>query len=63
MEDPVYVILYPQSNTNPSDRYRVADSGKWMDFVNGSKNSYPTAGEYKTYEEAFAIREALNGSA
>lgn len=55
-----YVILQPHSNTNPSAQYRVVDSDKWVEHVNGKRQSYPVAKSCKDYQEAKEARDELN---
>ncbi len=45
------VIQQPNSQTNNSDKYRVADYEGWLAYVNGATTVYAFA-EYETYEAA-----------
>lgn len=51
MADKSLVILQPNSKSNPSDKFRLADFDEWLDYHNGDSNEYNYV-EYDTYEEA-----------
>jgi len=55
----VHVILYPHSNTNPSDAYRVAPHDAWMTYFNGLGKTYPHE-DFKSYHEARICRDQHN---
>jgi hypothetical protein len=59
----MFVTLQPQSNTNPSDKYRVVDSSDWARYVNGATNTVAFAGQFDTLDEAIALRDKLNSVA
>lgn len=55
-----YVILQPNSLTNPSGKYRVAESGEWTEHSEGRRSTYRVHGEADTYPGALEIRDRLN---
>jgi len=57
----IYVVLFPRSNTNPSPKYRVADSVMVRKVWDGDAISYGFE-EYETYQEADIARSELNNS-
>lgn len=57
----MFVIIHPHSNTNPTDKYRVLDSGDWAKFINGATTSYGYT-TWDTYPEALAARDKANQS-
>ena len=56
----MFVILRPHSNINPSDNYRVVDSGDWARYVNGSSNSIAFAGKFDNYDDALTLCDEMN---
>ncbi|TDD97165.1 hypothetical protein [Actinomadura rubrisoli] len=55
-----FVILQPNSSTNPSDKYRVVDNADWMAFINGGTKRVAYT-SHDTYEEAEKARDRANG--
>lgn len=55
-----YVILQPNSNTNPTSQFRVVWDEDWAKYVNGAVPMLALAGSYATYEEAEEQRDKLN---
>lgn len=55
-----YMVLQPNSNTNPTDKYRVVDYDKWIDFRQGTRTRLDDVGEYRTYAEADRQRNTMN---
>lgn len=58
----MFVVLQPQSNTNPSDRFRVCHTNDWQAFVNGAKSAYAFV-EFDDIESALRARDRMNISA
>lgn len=54
-----YVMLYPNSNANPSDKYRVCLYGAWCDYVNGKVLDYP-AEDFDNIQDALGYRARMN---
>jgi hypothetical protein len=54
-----FVVQHPHSRTNPTDKYRVCDSGDWTAFVNGATTSYAFT-PFDTYEQAQKARNEAN---
>lgn len=46
------VIQQPNSQTNPTEKYRVCDYEGWVAYINGATLSYAFV-EYETYAEAW----------
>lgn len=59
MNEHCFVVLYPRSLTNPSDKYRVVHSYDWQRFVNGATKSYGFTA-FDTYAQAKVARDAGN---
>jgi len=60
MEKAQLVTLQPNSRTNPSDKFRVADYDEWIKYYNGDTDTYDFV-EYETYEEAQDARQKYGG--
>lgn len=58
----MYVVLRPYSNTNPTSRYRVVESGAWQKYVNGEASSYPVESDHGEMGEAREVVDKLNGA-
>ena len=54
-----YVVQWPSSLTNPTDRFRVIDYGKWLRAY--PPTNYPVESEHDSYEEAEKAKDILNG--
>jgi len=54
-----FIVQQPHSTTNPTDKYRVADSVDLMRFMNGASTSYAYL-EFDTYQEAEKVRDEMN---
>lgn len=54
-----FIVQQPNSNTNRTDKYRVADSDDLMRFINGAAKSYAYL-EFDTYQEAETARDVAN---
>lgn len=54
-----FVVQYPRSNTNPTDKYRVTHSSDLFPYMNGATTSYAFIA-YNTYAEAVAARDKAN---
>lgn len=55
----MYVAIYPYSNTNPTNKYRVAKSVDWRDFIDGGTTQYKFT-EFDSMDAACAERDKLN---
>lgn len=55
----MFVVIMPNSKSNPTDMYRVCDSDDWMKFHNGAAPSYAFT-EHETYPEAEDARDKAN---
>jgi hypothetical protein len=54
-----FVIQYPHSESNPSDKYRVTEFDCWLRYVNGASRGYAFT-TYSTYLEALKACEKAN---
>lgn len=54
-----YVVQRPNSATNRTSLFRVAEVDSWMDYVNGDSFTYEYT-SYPTYEAARHACDALN---
>lgn len=54
-----YIIVQPNSNTNPSSKYLVADHRAANATITGSTGHYQSE-SFDTYAEAKAWRDTLN---
>lgn len=54
------VILQPNSNTNPSDDYRVVDYAAWSQSITSPIPKVCEFEAFATYAEAEAARDAGN---
>jgi len=59
-EDKVYVTLQPNSNTNRSSAYAVADSQDWASFVNGESPYLVVHSSFSDFKSAKAMQDGLN---
>lgn len=55
-----FVVQQPNSNTNPSDEYRVVHSTDFAQYINGAKSSLPVAFSSSDYQAAGKKRDELN---
>lgn len=55
----MFVVIMPNSKSNPTDQYRVCDSDDWMKFHNGAALSYAFT-EHETYIGAEKARDEAN---
>lgn len=55
----MYVVLQPHSNTNPSEKHRVAWDQDWQKFANGAASSYAFT-DFSSYVEAKSAADGLN---
>lgn len=55
----MYIILQPNSQTNPSDKYRVVFNDDWMRYVNGATRTYAFTA-FDTYDEAETVADEAN---
>lgn len=55
----MFVVIMPNSKSNPTDQYRVCDSDDWMKFHNGAASSYGFT-SWNTYQEAEDARDKAN---
>lgn len=53
-----YVILYPNSNSNPSDNYRVVLFSEWNDHMDNGTTYVST--DFNTLSAALAERDYRN---
>lgn len=56
----MFVTLQPNTNTNPSGKYRVVDSEDWARYVNGATNTVAFAGQFDDFDDAQELRDRLN---
>lgn len=54
-----FIVQQPHSNTNPTNKFRVADSADLMRFINGATKSYAYL-EFDSYQEAETARDIAN---
>lgn len=54
-----YVVLQPNSNSNPSDKYRVCEYGAWVEYVNGHVQDFD-AFEFENSQDAYAKCTEMN---
>lgn len=57
-----YIVQQPNSNTNPTNRYRVVEFEKFMAFLNGNTTHIPVESEHDSYASANHRRNTLNGT-
>lgn len=58
-----YVVLQPNSSTNPSDKYRVVDYARWTEHADSNLVSpLPVKSEHDNFAEAEAAAAELNGT-
>ncbi len=58
----MFVILQPNSNTNPSDDYRVVDYNAWSQSIGSPIPKVCEFEAFATYAEAETARDAGNAS-
>jgi hypothetical protein len=57
-----YIAIYARSNTNPTDKFRVAKNSEWLAYINGERTSYSYE-EYDTMAGALEARDEANSHA
>lgn len=58
-----YIVVRPNSETNPSAMFRVVDFEKWRAFADREVSYLDVTDEATTYAEAASKADALNTSA
>ncbi len=54
-----FIVLLPQSRTNPSDKYCVVEYNEWLAYVNEEVDEYDYV-EFDTFEVAEKFKDESN---
>lgn len=57
-----YIVQNPNSQTNPTDVYRVVNYQDWIDYTNGATTMLAVVGRFDNYGEAKLLCDRLNNS-